>query len=359
MMFFQRFYASLSACLLLLLVVNIAISPATARAVSEPVPEADELGKRSLSIVTCNLLQNQNIASALKEVALMVTATITRTTDLLNWLNSNPTSPSQLTALQYSTLRTFEVLYGQVYFSKSDPAQNAAATSRVQQVIATAEGIKQGLQNPGSVFVNIVCDDTFLRPAAEAPSTVVGSQPAGNFVYWDTRSQEWANLAPLGGTCRDNAELWGYTGTYTSSSGIITDTIVLCQSYWAGWNQVFSSGITMKAVLGSDCLAPRNSLDQLRSQLLPMTLAHELTHAATFLGAASLKDVSCESGAAAYAYKCVKDLAQTPSTSSLAVRNADTFSLYNAAMYLSNYDWSGGACAPLSTWVPSITNILT
>ncbi|KAJ6123926.1 hypothetical protein N7471_011243 [Penicillium samsonianum] len=72
-------------------------------------------------------------------------------------------------------------------------------------------------------------------------------------------------------------------------------------------------------------------------------LMHEFTHAPAIVGSDYLLDQPCVLGGRsvkAYGWQCIVQLATN--TPDLAIKNADSFSFYVTAMFLSLSDWSLG-----------------
>ncbi|KAH8673361.1 hypothetical protein BX600DRAFT_432993 [Xylariales sp. PMI_506] len=332
--------------------VPIAAAPLTTPAI--PIIDFDkfagsdlrfsEVSKRTVDISTCDSSESAAIRFAWGEIQNVVSAAQSRTNDLYDYLQNIPTArPTDPILL--STFQTFEALFGQVFYGLSSTANNLAGLNRVSQIASLISALQSGLNDASLSYLRIYCDDSWLS-TTDADGDVAVTTATSIKLYAEPL-EKWLELSNLGGGCRSNAALSGFafpSATFPST-GVVGDIITLCQSMWDGWTSAYQEGDSMSKLASATGLAGSTNLGSVQS-MLPITLLHELTHAQSFLGGSGIMvDVSCDNGETAYNFICVNMLAS--SNPAQAVKNADSFALYAAAMYMSNYDWSTGIAAEL------------
>ncbi|KAH8660500.1 hypothetical protein BX600DRAFT_551876 [Xylariales sp. PMI_506] len=302
------------------------------------------VSKRDVKVNSCSSTQEANIKTAWTEVQNIISSTVTRTNNLYTFLSNGPASlPTDKVLL--STLRTFEALLGQVFFG-ADTASNKAGLGRVSSILSLATAIQSAQNDQSKYNLGIYCDDYWLSETDTEGD--VNMADANSLKYFNTITEQWIETSNFGGSCRDNPNLnaWALPGITVASTGVVGDIITLCQDKWDTWNADYANGETITASAAQTNLAGSAMLGLVQS-VLSITLLHELTHSANFLGANGniLVDQTCDHGETAYGFICVNMLAM--SNPSAAIQNADSFALYSAAMYLSKYDWSTGIAESL------------
>ncbi|KFY40194.1 hypothetical protein V495_05574 [Pseudogymnoascus sp. VKM F-4514 (FW-929)] len=265
----------------------------------------------------CNSQEFLGLLSSLNEAEAMLKVAIDRTADLYNWLNTSPSSFSGRNSLQMSTLRTFEAIFGEVYYGSTNPQGNSAGLARIMKVGNTATGLASQFDDLLSLKVDIFCDDSWLLdtdPQGNPPD-----KEKGKFQYFNPYENIWENFNILKGSCRDRSNLLGFV---LSASPGNNDYLTLCQSNWQSWLADINNGNTFRKLSGNTYTNGQGHIQSFKS-LAASTMIHELSHCQSLLGAGNhWLDEQCESltGAPAYDWPCVTEIAK--SDPSRAVRNA-------------------------------------
>ncbi|OKL58643.1 hypothetical protein UA08_06140 [Talaromyces atroroseus] len=209
-------------------------------------------------------------------------------------------------------MRTFESIFGQVYYGFSNLAANEAAQTWA---------LLQALTNLNNVNIQFFCDDPWLKDTDPDGDVLTSS---GHW-YWDGRpvgsTDGWVDLSTTN-ACRNNANLAGFT--YPNLNGY--DVVTMCQRRMSGWVDSWNSGITLTS-LRLQGAQPTSfySLDDYRP-LISVTLLHELTHCAGIFTSSYgfFKDSQCDMGGTsltAYGWNCISKMGQD-SSSEAALNNA-------------------------------------
>ncbi|GAM44144.1 hypothetical protein TCE0_060f19537 [Talaromyces pinophilus] len=285
------------------------------------------LGKRTTTY-ECDTPSVAALDAAFSEMKLMLTSAIDRTSSLITFLNNPPGDATSTGQLLKSTFNTFEAIFGKLEFGAGNSA-NADAISRVQTILNLATVMRNELQVISSNdYLEIYCTDYWLV-SSSPDGTISETNP---YFYWDNRDTK---TMPLGidftisnGICRDDQSThYAWVQPEMSSSQTTlrkTTVLTLCPSGLSDWVSKYQAGATMTSY---------------KTKLWTSSDGVTLND---FQGG-TLDDGSCEVNGrtqSAYGWYCITQLAV--SAPSNAVQNADSFSFYVTAMYLSNYDWSTG-----------------
>ncbi|RAK92635.1 hypothetical protein BO79DRAFT_275070 [Aspergillus costaricaensis CBS 115574] len=307
------------------------------------------LNKRTTTYF-CDSSATATLTYSIGEMIEMLTTAIDRTNSLQVFLADPPNHISGQGQLLQSTFYTFEAIFGQLEYGAGD-GQNDAAIARVEQVLSIAKTMQSSLRTIGSnEHMEIYCSDFWL----------VEEDPEGDislinpYLYWDNRDTRTGpramDFAVANGICRDKASHYAWVDPYMSSSQTSsgqTTVMTLCQDYVSQWVSRHQSSDTMTAASQQNYAANSVHINQFQGLTMSTALMHEFTHAPAIVGANYLIDEKCEIDGikqSAYGWDCIRQLAATPST---AMNNADSFSFYISAMYLSTSDWSTGFSNPI------------
>ncbi|KAJ5176581.1 uncharacterized protein N7482_002458 [Penicillium canariense] len=246
------------------------------------------------------------INAAVVEAKAMLNVVILRTTDFYNWLeNLNNGANLDIrneVALLRSTARTFESIFGFVWFSAGD-ARNAPGLARVKFILDFATKFSNGLDtfwNNGQF--EVYCSDDWLKTVA--PDGSVSTTP---FVYWDGRTTSTNQMIK----------------DYRSSGG----------------------GVTLSDKANTQYASGQVNLDEFQGSTYTSALLHELSHARMIIGENEeyLDDKACTvpgKTGSAYGWDCISHLAQ--SNADEAIKNADSWTYYVTALAFQKNDWSTG-----------------
>ncbi|KAL4738260.1 hypothetical protein BDV11DRAFT_171184 [Aspergillus similis] len=309
----------------------------------------DSLSKRTTTYF-CDSSATATLTYSIGEMIEMLTTAIDRTSSLQVFLADPPNHISGQGQLLQSTFYTFEAIFGQLEYGAGN-RQNDAAIARVEKVLSIAKTMQSSLRTIASnPNMEIYCNDFWL----------VEQDPEGDislinpYLYWDNRATRTGPLAidfaEANGICRDQASHYAWVNPYMSSSQTPsgqTTVMTLCQDDVSRWVSRYQSGDTMTAAFQQNYAAGSFHINQFQGLTLSTALMHEFTHAPAIVGANYLSDEPCDIDGvtkSAYGWDCIRQLAATPST---AMNNADSFSFYITAMYLSTSDWSTGFCTPI------------
>ncbi|KAH8648706.1 hypothetical protein BX600DRAFT_475655 [Xylariales sp. PMI_506] len=298
------------------------------------------LSKRGITVgPTCTGSWLSSVNSAQAEALDIVTYAIPRLQALLAILSSNPVpSIVGMSAADRTVFQTYEAFYGQTYFgtnTQTNTASNAAAITRLNVIIGTAQLIQYALQNPVTVNVEIWCGDYFLWAKDPFGNEVPNNQFDGR--KWVSNGfGEWVKLV----TCAASANTRAYTYHPNSPPYGGESVIVLCDNYFLGWDSRYAAGDTVGRYHNGAPIASGTLQMDFLWGYLPATLLHELAHARSILGLSSLGDQCLLNQLSAYQWQCIRQLAQE--NVNLATLNADTFSLFVTAIYFNQNDWSTG-----------------
>ncbi|EHK22502.1 uncharacterized protein TRIVIDRAFT_200809 [Trichoderma virens Gv29-8] len=281
---------------------------------------------------------------ALGDALNIINYAIPRLQALLANLNSNPVpSIVGMNTADRTVFQTYEAFFGQAYFGTdtvTNKNKNAAAITRLNGIIRTAQAIQSALQNPGGVNVEIYCDDSsFLW------TTDQWGFPGAAGTLFDSRYLfsagigEWVQLQ----SCSALAGTTAYTYRPNSPPFFGEDVIVLCGNYLPGWAARYTAGNTVGNYHNAAPLITNvYQMDYLWGYL-PATLIHEFTHSSNIMNtqnAPTLADQCLINKDSAYQWQCIRQLAQE--NVDKAAANSDTFSLFVTAIYLNQNDWSTG-----------------
>ncbi|KAB5560000.1 hypothetical protein GE09DRAFT_1285883 [Coniochaeta sp. 2T2.1] len=219
----------------------------------------------------------------------------------------------------------------------------ASMRSYAKYVRDIFQSMKDKMAVPANLDIELMCSDTWLAPTD--PKGKPHPQPG---YFWDSRTNPGS---------RPNAAVngWIYTGvdgkctpgdtgfTITQMWETTWDVITFCQSQFRNWIEQHQNRDTLQHV----CAAPAPQgmrIDVLMDDKLARTVVHELSHSVNAVG----QGFHNEDGAyvspiddqpEGYGFFNVIKLADKPE---LAVKNADSYSYFAAAVYCSRNNWSDG-----------------
>ncbi|KAI9370340.1 hypothetical protein BJX61DRAFT_515861 [Aspergillus egyptiacus] len=308
------------------------------------------LSKRTTAYF-CDSDATATLTYSFNEMIQMLNVAISRTNSLQAFLADPPNHITGQGNLLQSTLYTFESIFGRLEYGAGND-QNDEAIQRVERVLNLAQTMKTGIQTINSnPHLEIYCSDLWL----------ISEDPEGDislinpYLYWDNRETRSGPLAidfeAAAGVCRDDESThYAWVNPYLSSINTAsgqTSVMTLCQDDLARWASRYQNGKTMMSFADQLFEHGQIALNEFQGQTLTTALMHELTHAPAIVGADYLLDQPCELNGqttSAYGWDCITQLAKTPST---ALKNADSFSFYITAMFLSKDDWSTGVSIPI------------
>ncbi|KAJ5121555.1 uncharacterized protein N7515_009516 [Penicillium bovifimosum] len=285
---------------------------------------------------------NSALVASVNEIKAMLTTTIDRTTALEAFVRNPPAHILQHEQLLQSTFYTFESIFGRLEYGVQS-GEAADSISRVQRILG-ATGLEGIVDNPD---LEIYCSDAWLvREDREGDVDMTNS-----YLYWDnreTRTEDYAeNFETVHGACRDSNTHYAWVNPSLSSSKTTsgrTNVMTLCQDNVAEWITRYNNGQTIETFSKHTLSAARVRIDSFQGQTMSTAMMHEFTHASAIVGTPYLIDESCtgpdDSTVAAYGWFCISQLAKY--APARAINNADSFSIYATAMYLSLDDWSYG-----------------
>ncbi|KAJ5618564.1 hypothetical protein N7528_006675 [Penicillium herquei] len=298
----------------------------------------------------CSTDDLNGINAAVLEAKTMLGIASTRTQQLGQWLEAVKSGAASAAnfnnepAYFRSTAKTFESIFGFVYFGPQHTTQNDAALLRVKFIYDFIGNFTQGLDtfwNNGNF--EIYCSDSWL------------TNTANQYMYWDarttTKNPTIRDFTASSGICRDVPTYYGWVdpeiqndATSTQRTSILT----LCQGYISKWTNNYLSGNTLASIWGAAFNTGSTSLDAFQGSTYTSGLLHELSHAAEVVGDRYLVDKACTvagSTGSAYGWQCISDLAQKSPED--AIGNADSWTYYITAMAFELNDWSTGVSNPV------------
>ncbi|KAJ5114375.1 hypothetical protein NUU61_000134 [Penicillium alfredii] len=308
----------------------------------------------------CNQDDLNGLDDGISELKEMLEATMSRLEDLWKYLNQDhvPLLWRQDFKLQ-STFRTFESLYGRLSFNL-DKSGHQETLDRVEWVARFAETFRASLDtiNARDDF-EIYCGDWWLQ---EKPKFFQWIKRSGDLWFFDhrpsTKYDTEVNMAGGGGLCRKDDVFyaaWVQPQTPTDMSHD-RDVLTICQNEVALYTKRFLAGDTMRNMRKKDFVPEEQAntvLDSVTSTCYAMSLAHEGAHVKVIFQDRQMIDVPVEvNGQTASAYGWERATALARESSEKAKKNADTFALLVAAMYLDRYDWSTGVARRHFSGVP-------
>ncbi|KAJ5094811.1 hypothetical protein N7456_010672 [Penicillium angulare] len=301
------------------------------------------------------------LTASIEEIKAMLTTTISRTTALEAFVRNPPAHILQHEQLLQSTFYTFEAIFGKLEYGVQS-GKAADSISRVQRILAIATNMKTGLEGiVNNNDLEIYCSDAWLvREDRDGDIDMTNS-----YLYWDnrdTRTEAYAeNFGTVHGACRDAATHYAWVNPSLSTSKTTsgrTNVMTLCQDNVAEWITRYNNKETIEQ-FSKQTLSGRNpqvSIDSFQGETMSTAMMHEFTHASAIVGTPYLIDEPCTlndgSTVKAYGWFCISQLGQNAPAQ--AINNADSFSVYATAMYLSLDDWAYG----YPREIPSVTNPL-
>ncbi|KAJ5653032.1 hypothetical protein N7490_000035 [Penicillium lividum] len=272
----------------------------------------------------CTTDNLSGIAAAVNEAKSMLAIAATRTENLGIWLealnNGANLNIANEPVLFQSTARTFEAIFGQLWYGQGSTSDNSAALLRVAFIRDFITKFSTGLDTIwNNANFEIYCSDFWLS------KTPFNNIPLTTYQYTDRRPsmnlQVTRDFTSSGGICRDVASYYGFVDPEVENN----------------------PGNTLSSLASTQYAAGAMSLNDFQGTTFTSALLHELSHARMIVGTDYLDDKACTvpgRGGSAYGWDCIYQLAiDSPSD---AIKNADSWTYYITALAFQKNDWSTG-----------------